>query len=344
MLTNPSFFILEKENTRGMTETFEPQVLTVCLNPTLQRTVTLGSALRVGDVNRATSVLTTASGKGVNVARVLEQLGVCALHLCQAHATAPTAARFLALASADDVHVTAVDPGTDADVRCCTTLVDTSTRTATEIVEPGARVAPETPTRVLAALETVLATHAHSLRAVVISGSAAPGFAPAHIAALAHAARAHGLLVVLDVRGADLAACLACRPDIVKPNATELAATFPDAAAGTAAALGACAMRLWREHGTRAVITRGAEPTLFVDAHGVLRTEPVVPLAPEEIANTIGCGDSFAAGFVAAAIARPRDAVPADGDDSSDWVLEAVRAGHRAAAQNAHTLSPGSLH
>lgn len=97
----PTFFSLEKENTRGMTETVKPQVLTVCLNPTLQRDGDTGSTLQVGDVNRATSVLTTASGKGVNVARVLEQLGVCALHLCQAHAAAPTAARFLALAAAD---------------------------------------------------------------------------------------------------------------------------------------------------------------------------------------------------------------------------------------------------
>jgi hypothetical protein len=54
--------------------------LTVCLNPVLQRTLSF-PALRIGGVNRTEEHRVDASGKGINVARVLTQLGARATAL-----------------------------------------------------------------------------------------------------------------------------------------------------------------------------------------------------------------------------------------------------------------------
>ena len=178
-------------------------VLSVCLNPTLQRTITLEKSLHVGDVNRASSCIVTASGKGINVTRVLHQLGVEALHLCQAHEDSPTAKTFLSFAKKDGVIVNTVDSGADTDVRCCSTIIDTSVspHVMTEIVEPGARVASSTENNLLRSFEEILKTYSSSLRVLVISGSKAPGFTNTLFGEMTRIAKEHGLFVVLDIRG-----------------------------------------------------------------------------------------------------------------------------------------------
>ncbi len=57
-------------------------VLTICLSPGLQRSVLIDS-LVLGEVNRLDSVVVDVAGKGVNVCRVLQRLGVNALCLAQ---------------------------------------------------------------------------------------------------------------------------------------------------------------------------------------------------------------------------------------------------------------------
>ena len=61
----------------------KPQFLTVCLNPVMQRTM-MFPVLRENEVNRTSRYYTHASGKGVNVTRVLTQLGAGAVHLTHA--------------------------------------------------------------------------------------------------------------------------------------------------------------------------------------------------------------------------------------------------------------------
>ena len=140
------------------------------------------------------------------------------------------------------------------------------------------------------------------------------------------------------MRGADLVNCLPFKPDIVKPNVAELTETFyADAKDVNDAMLDDCLVQLYRKHGARAVVTRGAESTVFVDAAGSVQREAVEQLEAAEIVNTIGCGDSFAAGFVAAVTSRQQT------EEGEDWVRRAVQAGHHAAALNAKTIIPGSL-
>ena len=58
-------------------------ILTLCLNPVLQKTIVFSMNLEKNCVNRAKSHLFDVSGKGVNVSRVLTQLGIPVLHITQ---------------------------------------------------------------------------------------------------------------------------------------------------------------------------------------------------------------------------------------------------------------------
>lgn len=319
-------------------------VLTVCLNPTLQKTVVLED-LREGAVNRAVGNRTDASGKGVNVARALQHLGVSAAsHLCQfpvgaAPAECPNAAAFARLAAAEGIACVYAATGNARDLRGCYTLLKhppagCGERSTTEIVEEGVPVGPSADAEVRRRFAETLPRCA----VVVISGSKAPGFSPTLFGDLVEAAKAAGKTVICDYRGADLRDTLRPGrkhyPDIIKPNLAEFAETYCLEGDEASDLLGRSVRRLRAlcdEFGVVGIITRGAMPTLVVQpGKGEPTWHPVKPIAPERIVNTTGCGDSFTAGL-AAALAR------------GSAIEAAVEEGHRAAGLNARTIIPGDL-
>lgn len=299
-------------------------LLTICLNPVLQRTLAF-PALRTGGVNRTEEHRVDASGKGINVARVLTQLG--------ARATALTTAGgrfadcFLELVQRDGLTVERVDSG--AEIRWCTTVIDRRARTTTELIESAPTVSAGTEATVRAAFARLLPHH----HTVTLSGTKAPGFSAALYADLARAARAAGRRLIVDLAGPDLIACLAERPDVAKPNYEEFLATFlPARAEGalddpeTEAAVRELAPRLARESGAALVLTRGPRAALVATGTELWEAEPeaIAPL------NTTGCGDAFTAAL-AHALALGQD------------LRAAVAAAHRAGAANARQLRPGVI-
>lgn len=297
-------------------------VLAVCLNPVIQKTLVLERLAR-GAVNRAVEQRTDASGKGVNVCRVLAETGREALHLCQAGGADRD--WFLDLCRADGLRVEWVESG--SDIRFCCTLVDRERGRATEIVEEAGPVAPGTGAAVLERFRALIP----SCRALVLSGSRAPGFPEDMFALMTREARAAGLLVVLDLRGRDLLACLPEGPQVVKPNLEELLATVPPPP-GAGSRKGGLREHVrslaleWKErYGADLVVTRGSRATWFLE-RGRLRG--LVP-EPRRSLNPTGSGDAFAAGLTAALL-------------EGAGLAEAVAYGNELGGRNAETLKPGS--
>lgn len=298
--------------------------LTICLNPVLQKTLILES-LDEDRVNRSSEYYQDASGKGVNVTRVLYQLGEEALHLTHLGAGRE---QFLKMAEQDGVHLRWVK--SSSPIRSCYTLLSRRSRTSTEIVEEGEPVSPGTEEAVLAEFDRLI----DRFGALIISGSKAPGYSDGIFPRMVRTASDKGKLTVLDFRRKDLLACLPCRPGIIKPNLTEFAETFfpgeipaekesdPDVLDRIREKM----EELYSRYSVRTILTRGSRPVLYFDgsSHG---EEPVHPVTP---VNTIGCGDSFTAGL-ASALGR------------GGSLAEAVREGNRCAALNACRLKPGSI-
>ena len=125
-------------------------ILTVCTNPTIQNTYQLAS-LKTGEVNRIAQKRTDVSGKGMNVSRVLSQLGCEVVHLTQLGGRNKD--WFLAESAKIGVSVQYVR--TEAEIRTCTTLIETGAEppVVTELVEEGNSVNMETEKELRAVAE-----------------------------------------------------------------------------------------------------------------------------------------------------------------------------------------------
>lgn len=322
----------------------EMPVLSVCLSPGFQRSVLI-DALVPGEVNRLTSVLVDPAGKGVNVCRVLQRLGIEALCLAQGGSNAD---ELMALAGREGLDLRLIP--SSGRLRTCTSIVETSTpagRRVTELVEPSSAVDESC----VNTLSETLAAMLPSASAMVIAGSMAPGYPAGYPARLAGMARESGVPVLLDLQGPALLGAIAAGPALVKINLAEFAATFLPRRFGGGEHSGVLAEALLsseiidavadvsRNHAASFVLTRGASSILLV-RNGDVRVIPVLPVAAEQIINPIGSGDAFLAGMLAQLLA----------DRISAWdrmplpVLEkAIDFGTACAQSNARTLRPGFL-
>ena len=323
-------------------------VVCVCLSPGLQRSVCL-DALIPGEVNRLHSVLVDIGGKGVNVCRVLQRIGVSACCLAQG---GDNADEIIALARAERLDLRLLP--SRGRLRTCTTIVEApgaAGRRVTEIVEPAAAV----DAACVASLRETVRRMLPSARALVIAGSMAPGFPVAYQTELAVLAAAAGVPVLLDVQGAPLRSALGARPALVKINLAEFVATFLDGRfaggeqSGELAAPELCSALLdavaavTRAQATPFIITRGGRSIILAHS-GELRVLPVQPLSGQEILSPIGSGDAFLGGLLAALLAAsPGLGAPMQSAFSLDLIDAAVPYATACAQSNARTLRPGFL-
>jgi fructose-1-phosphate kinase PfkB-like protein len=200
--------------------------LTVCLNPTLQKTLRFPS-IYPGTVNRTGVHRLDASGKGINVTRVLTQLGKKAVHLTQLGGGLRPL--FLSLCEQDGLSVQWAE--SESQIRFCYTLlsdadiVTNGNGAVTELIEESEAVGDGTEERLLEKFDDILANTA-DLSWVIISGTKAARFSDAIIPAMTKRAKEKGLKIILDIKGKDLTESLKYQPDIVKPNLFEFAADF----------------------------------------------------------------------------------------------------------------------
>jgi len=301
-----------------------PKFLAVCLNPTLQKTLVF-SSVRSGDVNRCLKSRLDASGKGVNVTRVLVQLGESCTHLT--HAGGQFRRIFINLAQQSGVSLQAID--SKSDIRFCTTMIELESDTTTELVETSERVSESTESRVRRAYTSLIKLHEF----VLISGTKAAGYSEHIIPDMVMTARNQGCRVILDVQGTDLVKSLEFKPEIIKPNFSEFAATFEhdliDSKPSDPVAVERIEARMRQvsqTYGCACVVTRGNRATLVSQAGEVWQQAP----EPHDIVNPIGSGDAFAAGL-ASILAR------------KGTLRDAVDEGNRCGLLNAQQLAPGNL-
>ena len=301
----------------------DPSFLTVCMNPTLQKTLVF-SPLVLDAVNRTGEYRLDASGKGINVTRVLTQLGKNCCHLTQLGGVLRPL--FLELCGRDGLKVEWVE--SSSPIRFCYTILDQAAKSVTELVEESEKVGEGTGQRLLEAFRRLV----RACSTLIISGTRAAGFGDDLVPEMVRIAKAEGRRVILDVRGRDLVNSLPCRPDIIKPNLDEYIQTFaPElvSQAGTAG-IKEKVEESWAELRKKfpcsLILTRGADPLWYAEKGELAEygIEPVEPL------NTIGSGDAFTAGLAAAL---------EEGASLKDAVAEGARCG----ALNAGFLRPGVI-
>lgn len=256
-------------------------ILTVTMNPALDKTVTIEQFIPAG-LNRIKTVRTDPGGKGINVAKVLKQFGapVSAWGVQAGHE-----GRML-MEMLEDAGIPARFLETEGKSRTNLKVVDESTRQTTELNEPGITLSKQLLNELVSGLDASMS----DTSLLVLAGSLPPGTPTDLYGQLIRIARAHGVPTILDADGAALAAGLEALPYAVKPNLHELEAllgrmlTTDEQIIEAARSLQAKGISL-------VAISMGAEGSILVGEQEAYRARPF-PIIPK---STVGAGDSMVA-------------------------------------------------
>ncbi|HKP39674.1 1-phosphofructokinase [Mycobacterium sp.] len=274
-------------------------IVTVTPNPSIDRTVTLTVPLTRGVVHRVSSVSTEPGGKGVNVTRTLTLAGVDSVALLPAPESDPLIAA---------LHASAIPfqcvPSTEA-VRTNLAITEHD-GTTTKLNEPGATLDPA----VVDALTRAVIANAERASWVVLSGSLPPGMPDGWYAYVVARLAPYPCRVAVDTSDGPLSALVEsfgrAAPDLIKPNAEELAGVLGYSPQALEAAVGqgdpepvVSAARELVDRGARAVLaTLGAAGAVLVDETGSWMATPG-PIVP---CSTVGAGDASLAGYLRAEV------------------------------------------
>lgn len=272
-------------------------IVTLTVNPSLDRTITLGAPLQRGEVQRAERVSVEPGGKGINVARVVHSAGHPVRAVLPADANDPILRGLDAL----DLPYRTVRLGAPVRTNLALTEADGTT---TKVNESGPELAGET----VEALARLLVLESERADWVVLSGSLPPGVPVDWYAQLVRALRPWGCRIAVDTSDAPLRALAdafgEAAPDLIKPNAFELAqltGADPEALEAGAAAgdpsRSVAAARTLLAAGVRAVlVTLGGAGAVLVTETGAWWGSP----PPIAVRSTVGAGDSSVAGYILA--------------------------------------------
>jgi len=315
--------------------------LTICLNPTIQKTLRFPLVIS-GAVNRTASHRLDVSGKGVNVTRVLTQLGKKTVHLTQLGGEFRPL--FLSLCEQDGLSVEWVE--SNSEIRFCYTVLNKSDNSVTEMVEESHPVGAGTEERLLERYDDILrngierVSHRDTKNTeaerglrdtIIISGTKAAGFSGTVIPNMVRKAKEKGLRVILDIKGNDLIESLKYEPDVIKPNLDEFLQTFGIGTDETQINadydnLRGLVLELAQKHKCRIVLTNANKKIIAAEKDSYFEIDvPVV-----NTVNSTGCGDAFTAGFAA---------VLENGADFKTAINEGMRCG----ALNAALEKPGAI-
>ncbi|MBD3689708.1 hexose kinase [Nanchangia anserum] len=294
-------------------------IVTLTPNPSIDRTVTIDASLSPGGVHRIIHELREPGGKGLNVAAVARESGSTVCAIVPLGPDDP-------LGDLADVPVRAV--AIDQQVRTNIAVIDADGET-TKINEAGPAFTPE---HVDALLEAIREEARHA-RCVVLAGSLPTGvdddFYIRAVTAIRH--DAPDVLVAVDTSDRPLMRLAEslpdAAPDIVKPNAKELAQMVgadPDAMeaaadAGNFAPVIEAARGLVARGIDTVVATLGGAGAIAVTAEEAWHaTAPDVP-----VRSTVGAGDASLTGYL---LSRLRN------DDVATCLAHACAYGSAAAA------------
>jgi 1-phosphofructokinase/tagatose 6-phosphate kinase len=264
-------------------------ILTVTLNAAVDRTVAVPN-FRLARRHRAVESRTVAGGKGINVARALSLLGRPVI--ATGFVGGPTGTRVLEQLHEESVLTDFIRIA--AETRINLAVIDPTSGDQTEINERGPAVSPEEVKR----LFERIAYLAGGAKICVLAGSLPPGAGDDLYARLVADLGRRGVPVVLDAEGEAMLEGVRAGAAMITPNEREaeelVGQEFADAsdlAQGLLelTRLGAAEAAITRPEGCVAAVGEGADRRLL-EVH----TEPLEPV------STVGSGDAFVAGYVAA--------------------------------------------
>jgi len=252
-------------------------ILVIGLNPAWQKILIFKEDFIKGEVNRARDMLTFASGKGANFAKVAMKNGNIAM-LAQFVGGGTGEMYSSDLKSAGLI---LLDQRVNAPTRICTTLLS-SVSEATELIEPSGRISEDEAAELYLKIEK----HAKLCDAFAICGTFPPGISVDFYVKIAKLAKKTNKPLLLDsYKG--IAPVLDVGVEILKINRRELAVLSEnnDVHKG--------GMEIIRKYSVNILaVTDGSEKAYLFTADGC--SEYSIP-SIDNVVNPIGAGDTVSA-------------------------------------------------
>ena len=264
-------------------------IITVTLNAAIDKSLSVPN-FRLGRRHRTVEQTTMPGGKGVNVARTLKSLGQPVI--ATGFAGGPTGTRIVEQLTEESILNDFVRIREES--RTNPAVYDPTNGETTEINERG----PAVTAQEIELFRDKLLYLARGADVVVFAGSLPRGVEPSIYANLVKDLRKLGVQTVVDAVGEPLRAAVRAAPDVIWPNLTEASEMVGHEfneeedrviAVREMVALGAREAIMTLPDGCVASIVVGGAPVL----HRVW-------IEPREAVASVGAGDAFLAGFVAA--------------------------------------------
>jgi 1-phosphofructokinase/tagatose 6-phosphate kinase len=264
-------------------------IITVTLNAAVDKTLAVPN-FRIGRRHRAVEQTSMAGGKGVNVARALKALGQPVI--ATGVAGGPTGTRIIEQLTDEAILNDFVRIREES--RTSTAVVDDTTGEQTEINEHGPTVSPPE----LELFRDKLLYLAKGADVCVFAGSLPRGVPDSLYAELVTELKGMGVTTVLDAEGEPMRLATRAEPTMVSPNELEAEELVGHEFADDEDRL----------QGLHEMVELGpseATMTLPSGCIGLVGDEGDrrlyrVTLEPRETRSTVGSGDAFLAGYVAA--------------------------------------------
>jgi 1-phosphofructokinase family hexose kinase len=259
-------------------------ILCLNLNAAIDKTL-LVSSFEINRIHRPESVISLAGGKGCNVARALKRLG-----------ETPVVSGWIGGFSGVFIErellreeIQSVFVYTDFESRTCTSILDHTKHTLTEIYEIGETI----PVNKIDQLIELIKNNIKKYQAITLSGSIPPGVPTDIYAELIEIAGKEDVPAFLDTSAEALRKGMAARPFFVKPNESEVKSILginEDETINYSQAAGDLA----EQYSTNVLLSLGERGAIFANENNRISLQnPRI-----ETKSAVGSGDCTLAGLV----------------------------------------------
>ncbi len=256
-------------------------IVTVTLNPSFDKSITINN-FRTGSVNKIEGVRIDPGGKGINVSKVLNELG--GKNIATGIAGRDNFKEYRYLLRNIGIRQKFIQ--ISGIIRTNLKINDTVNGTTTDINEPG----PLLDEYDLICLENLLSEYRDTSSVFVISGSISPDTEPLIMSELIEFLNSMYKKVIVDTSGKALKEAAKAKPYIIKPNIHELC-ELTGRELKTHDEIISCAKELIKTGIHGVMVTLGGDGLLYV-------TENSCHFSPGLTVNpkcTVGAGDAVTA-------------------------------------------------
>ena len=289
-------------------------IVTVTPNASMDRTY-LVEEFGIDRINRPLETWVCAGGKGINVARVLKELGRDAL--ATGFVGGQTGDLIVRWLSTDGIKQDFLR--VEQESRLCVKVMDPKNGTQTEINEKGPEIAEADLEAMKAKVDSLLP----QCDFLMLCGNCPPGVPAGFYADLVRLAKLRGVRSIVDTSGDALREAVKASPMMVKPNVAELS-QLAGAELCTLEEILRAAKSLKQFGIGITAVTMGRTGAIVTDGVQVWQATP-----PEiSFASAVGSGDAFLAAF-------------ADSLQAAESLQDALAWATAAGAANATTYRAG---